>query len=534
MVDSNIITVFHVNVNIRNVMTWQVTLDTPITKALADFPHAVNVATLDSADGPYLVSRSSLTDMHRMHLGRLPLSTVALPGSLGDMLSRPVTERVVRDFSHHLTDFLPSFFVAAIYELQSLFAAQHLQAYLIGGIPRDMVLATQRSHTVEDVDVSMEGDAISAADWVHQHSGNIHLVETYPAFGTARLQYKNRVELDFASTRQEVYMGCGLLPDVTEVGVPLEVDISRRDFTVNTLALSIRQPGIVIDCAGGMADLDARQLRFLKPVSCFEDPSRLLRALRFAVRLGFSWGADTRFLADQFLRWLPDVYKGGGDRIRTELERLLVLPESADKTRFVALFVDLGLHRLIDTRLPNPLPLVVPVEKLSQRVTELQTRLAPYWKTAWTWEIHLAILFLGVPETFVTPAMQRLGLTRHEMDVISESRRLLHENIPGACTPNDTATRLYEVFHSLPEAAVYVSLILSPRFNIALDAFMYYKDTLRPIQLAVTGDDILQLGVPQGEAVGRLLHELLEAKLSGAVHQRSDELAWLQARLESS
>lgn len=512
-------------------MTWLDSLDVPVDEALKLYPHAVNVASVTVGKQTYLVAQSSLLGMQRMQLGHLPVSSITLPYELGDLLTRPHEENLIRDFSHHLSDFFPTMFVAAIYELQSLFAINDINAYIIGGITRDMLFSSERRYDIQDVDITVEGNGLEAARHVNATSKNFHLQQEFVPFGTAKLDYKGQIAMDFASTRREIYTSCGALPEVVAIGVPLEVDIIRRDFTVNALALSIRNPGQVIDCTGGLQDLEKRWLRLLKAESFFEDPSRILRALKFAARMDFTWADDTHLLLDRFLEWMPDVYRGGGERIREELYRLFTLPESTPKLYWLNLFLEKGLHRLIDTQLPPALELPLPLKVIAQRLVMLEQRLGSAWTPQTTWEVYISLLFLGMPRQTVESALHRLDLTRHEIDVVEKSYHLLNENVIYPLTPHDDPVQLYEVFHRLPMAAACVGVILSPQFETGLEAYVKYKHQLAPVKLEVTGDDVLKLGVPQGEQVGQLLKSLLYAKLHGKVRHRVDEINWLKGKI---
>lgn len=515
-------------------MTWLNTLDVNITEALDRFPSHVPVASVEVDRQVYLIALASLKDMVQMALGHLPLKTIALPYEISDILTRPHEENLIKDVSHHLSDYFPNFFVAAIYELQSLFTGYHQNAYIIGGITRDMLLSPERRFDIQDVDVLIEGNALEAARYVDSVSKNFDLLQAFEAFNTAKVDYKGEIELDFASTRREIYQSCGALPEVVEIGVPLEEDIIRRDFTMNALALSIVHPGQIIDCCGGLKDLETRLLRLLKTPSFFEDPSRILRAYRNAIRMELDFAPDTQLLLDQFLQWMPQVYRGGGDRIRAELACLLCLPESDLKAKWLDHFLEKGLHRLIDTSLPEQLDLPISQDQFSAKLQRMQSVFASQWTETLSWELYLAFLLLGLPKASIGPAMHRIELTRHEIEVVEKSLRLLQENYLHAVTPEDSAVKLYEVFHGLPMAAALMGIVLSSQFENVLEAFVKYKRDYATVKLEINGDDILKLGVPQGEQVGRLLKEVLYAKLQGKVYHRIEELNWVKALLQES
>lgn len=481
----------------------------------------------------FLVSTEALAHMMAMGLGQLPVQTIALPEPLFNLL--PSFTKIEQDVSHHLTEHFSNFFVAAIYELYSIFHTQQSNAYIIGGLIRDMFLETTKKLEIYDADLTVEGQALEAAHWVVERSKNFELTEQYPHFGTAKLKYKGKLDFDFASTRREAYAGCGHLPDILEVGVPLRQDIIRRDFTVNTLALSITQPGKIIDYLGGLKDVKAHQLRALTAFSFFEDPSRIFRAIKYAIRLDFEWAPETQYLIDEAMGGLPSVYKGGGERMRDEWFELLVLPESTEKLQWLGFFVERGLHRLIDTRLPRQLALPIPLTVVQQRLQFIQEQLSDeVFMPIYVWQVYLCIFLLGLPEAFQQGAINRLGLTRHEIEVFEKSFHLLQENKVCAMTPQTSAAELYDTFHTLPFGAIAFGLVLSPLIEQNLQAYQRYVRDLEGIHLEICGDDIMKLGVPEGAQVGQLLKALHYAKLSGTVVDRSDEIEWIKSQIKSS
>lgn len=514
-------------------MAWVDSLDVSISEAFERFPKNVTVASLKIKDETYLVSLQSLERMKQMQLGDIPVSAITLPYNTGDVLTRCHKECIVKDFSGHLGDYFPNFFVAAIYELKSLFVAQNVEAYIIGGLTRDMLLSREKCFEINDVDITIADNALKAARYVSTVSSNFDLVQEFIPFGTAKIDYKRQIKIDFASTRQEIYRGCGMLPEIVKLGVPLVEDIVRRDFTINALALSILEPGKIIDCSGGLQDLETKSIRVLKTDSFFEDPSRILRMYHYATRLDFKPSSDTEMLLNQFAMHMKDVYKGGGDRIRAELYKFLVFPESKLKAKWMENLIEKGFHTLIDTTLPSKIQLPFPVNSLSEKIELLQNSLSSFWSYNIKWQIYITLLMLGLPEKYVSQAMCRIELNRYEMEIVEKSQKLLRENIIHPLTPFDSEDKLYDIFHSLPFSTACIGVILSSHFETCLAALLKYKNELENVKLEVSGDDILKLGIPQGEQVGRLLKSLLHAKLQGKVTHRLDEINWLKNQISA-
>jgi tRNA nucleotidyltransferase (CCA-adding enzyme) len=163
------------------------------------------------------------------------------------------------------------------------------KAYLIGGVVRDILLKKE----VWDIDFVIEGDAIKVAQRLAEKYG----VDYHPfeEFRTAHIKVKG-LKLEFATTRRETYPHPGAYPLVEYAG--LKEDLLRRDFTINAMAVCVNPEcfGTLIDYFGGLRDLKDKLIRVLHPLSFVEDPVRILRALRFAGRLGFKLSKSTEKL----------------------------------------------------------------------------------------------------------------------------------------------------------------------------------------------------------------------------------------------
>ncbi len=229
-------------------------------------------------------------------------------------------------------------------------AAEGQRLALVGGVVRDLLL--HRHHQdpwrgLPDLDLVVEG---RAADLVERLPKALehHLGVPVPLrqqhhgrYGTVALELQLPPEqggtwlLDLASARQEVYPTPGDNPQVSPGS--LEQDLARRDFSVNAMALVLPDGAAsepqLLDPHGGQHDLAARQLRFLHPHSLRDDPTRLLRAARYAARLGFDLAPDALDQAASTLQAWPWAWHAGdtpalappalGTRMRMELELLL-------------------------------------------------------------------------------------------------------------------------------------------------------------------------------------------------------------------
>ncbi|MFH1368826.1 MAG: hypothetical protein ABII64_06850 [Elusimicrobiota bacterium] len=191
--------------------------------------------------------------------------------------------------------------------------ANRLRAYLIGGSVRDMLLGARTF----DWDVTVEGDPSKI---VYTLAGKLKgSVKAYPMFGTFVLELPGGKHIDFATARTEFYREPGTLPIVKFSLLPR--DVSRRDFSVNALALALNGPekGKIIDLCGGLKDLKTKTLRVLHDRSFRDDPTRIFRLARFAGR-GYKIESKTE---EQVHRCLNFVELVSPARVREELMAIL-------------------------------------------------------------------------------------------------------------------------------------------------------------------------------------------------------------------
>ena len=205
---------------------------------------------------------------------------------------------------------------------------------LVGGVVRDQLLHQRCGRSwsgVPDLDWVVEGDAAAlVAELVTQvGSERISGVQEHGAFGTVAFQLDG-IPLDLATARQEHYPAPAENP-IVRAGT-LEADLARRDFTINAMALDL-VAGELIDLHHGQEDLASGQIRFLHAGSVQDDPTRVIRAARYAARLGFQLAKESREQIRSTMQQWPWAW-GQGDaaltappalasRLRMELERLL-------------------------------------------------------------------------------------------------------------------------------------------------------------------------------------------------------------------
>jgi poly(A) polymerase len=221
-----------------------------------------------------------------------------------------------------LTDFINSHKI--IRKISDLSRTKGIETYLVGGYVRDKLLGLEKT----DIDISVIGDAVKFSTELAEELGT-KLSAVYEKFGTALLEYDD-IKIEFASARKESYRSDSRKPDIA-TGT-LKDDLSRRDFTVNALAVSLVEEdksNEIIDLFDGLGDLREKVLRTpLDPLVTFsDDPLRMMRACRFASQLEFEIAGDT-FNAIKQMRGRLKIVDGkqgvvSQERITDELLKIL-------------------------------------------------------------------------------------------------------------------------------------------------------------------------------------------------------------------
>ncbi len=204
------------------------------------------------------------------------------------------------------------------------------KAFLVGGAVRDAALG----HEPLDLDVALEGPAAAVEELARGLEDEGFACESRHArFGTATLRAPSGTRVDLAATREESYPAPGALP-VVRCGASIERDLARRDFSIHAIALALGPDGPegeAIDPFDGTGDLSLRRIRLLHERSLADDPTRVLRAARYAARLGFSLDAEFDAAMQQAVS--SGAFETiSGDRLRRALEEVL-----SEENRHVAL-----------------------------------------------------------------------------------------------------------------------------------------------------------------------------------------------------
>jgi tRNA nucleotidyltransferase (CCA-adding enzyme) len=364
--------------------------------------------------------------------------------------------------------------LAASYpELAEVAAAAPDPVYLVGGAVRDLILGRGRA----DIDLVVEGDPASLAAALGAEP-----VVSHPRFGTIKVDW-NGEQLDLAAARRESYARPGALPKV-ELGAPIRTDLARRDFTINAMAIPLAAPTDLLDPYDGQVDLRAGLLRTIHDRSFIDDPTRAIRAARYATRFGFELEPHTRdlLLATSLGTVTPD-------RRAEELRRL------AAEGRGVKGLELLTGWGLVESR---------PGGESFALARDVERLLAA---GPWAGEADRPDAILAAAGVLDPPAA---SLTD-----------------PASPDPVARASALAAAHPSRPSAAAALARGVDPLVLVLARAMgaVWLDDWLRrrEVTLEINGADLIAAGL-SGPAIGRGLDAALAAKLDGDAPTRADEL----------
>jgi tRNA nucleotidyltransferase (CCA-adding enzyme) len=336
-------------------------------------------------------------------------------------------------------------------------AAGDVPIYLVGGAVRDLLLGRDRT----DLDIAVEGDSAALG---RRLGGE---VRAHERFATATVTLDG-LEVDLATARSETYPRPGALPEVRPATIG--DDLARRDFTVNAMAVPLVGEPELIDPHGGASDLERGLLRVLHERSFVDDPTRALRAARYAARYGLGLEPGTEAL----LR-AADLGTVSQDRVEAELRKLAAEPRAQQG---FALLGEWGLLSIDADALD-----------LIGRIGELVDA------TPWRAFTHRGDAVMAAALGRGADAARELASARPER-------------------PSETVELAQG--HDAPTLALARAL--------GADWLDRYVAEWRDVRLEIDGDDLLAAGVPEGPAIGRGLAAAMKAKLDGEAAGRQREL----------
>lgn len=410
----------------------------------------------------------------------------------------------------------------------------HTAVYIVGGFVRDLLM----DRPSLDFDMVVEGDAIALGkNLVARYGGRVAI---HARFGTAKwdvsdvrgslvktllpgcpASYSEQIpeSLDLISARTEFYDYPTALPTVERSSIKL--DLHRRDFTINTLALRLdgRHYGELHDYWGGYDDLRHGWVRVLHSLSFIDDPTRLLRAVRFEQRFGFHIEKRTLELMGEARALLRQV---SGDRLRHELDQMIAEERVTDM--FTRLY-ELGLLNALHPDLPWSRELSADIQRVLQTEPEPAWNLPERINGIPLRRMLVYIVWLcRLPSERIRPIGERLRLPGTLLDLILGASGIWHE-LPGL--RDAPASVLTARLDNVPLPGLYGIYRVAPEDGLhrIIQQYVLHWQHIRP---TIDGHELERRGLTPGPQYRIILSTLRNAWLDGLIHTPEEEEALLE------
>jgi tRNA nucleotidyltransferase (CCA-adding enzyme) len=404
--------------------------------------------------------------------------------------------------------------------------------YLVGGAVRDLLLAKpEESLMIPDIDLVVDGFHKSAdvgagvelAKALQQLYPGARL-EIHGAFQTAALLWHkderlDSLAMDIATARTEFYPYPAANPEVEASSI--RQDLYRRDFTINALALRLTHPraGELLDFFGGLLDLQAKQIRVLHPNSFIEDPTRIYRAVRFAVRLGFALEAQTeayiRYAINSgvYDRTARENTKAPALQTRLKAELKYILQDYYWETA-LQLLGDLGALQCLH-------PTLALNEELWRQLRLVERCLQKFdpQESLNHWQIRLEVLIAHLAPEYRAKVAKNLQLTEdsiERLENLAEVEATLMESLAKCERPSQIVQLLRQ--YDLP--MLILIAVQSPR-SIRRQIWKYLT-VWANVHPPLNGNDLRKLGYKPGPEYRQMLDNLLVATLDGVIGNRAE------------
>ncbi|MFW6306702.1 MAG: CBS domain-containing protein [Bacillota bacterium] len=378
-----------------------------------------------------------------------------------------------------------------------------VNVYLIGGMVRDLLLDIDN----RDLDLVVDGSLEKYLPSLSKELGGQYSYNRQ--FRTGSINLPTGTTIDLASARREIYPYTGALPEVESTNIV--EDLFRRDYTINALAIKLNPEhwGQLIDSFAAEKDLKDGLLRSLHRFSFLDDPTRIIRGIRLANRLGFTFEEETATLIKEALD-TADFSRLSPDRVIKEFELLFnnkLTEDLMDLLKEYPIFKLLDIDTNIDKRY------YCEISVLEDYLAELREK--NY--NIDTWVVRLAIF----SNEWDPDIVNDWNIKNRHKDVItiySKSSNFLKKMDKDL----DSVDIVAECSRFSNEELLV--LLVKTDNNKVVSNIKNYLNNLQKIHLEINGNDLIELGFQPGPVMKDVLDEIYKEKLRGNLLNRGQEL----------
>ncbi|HQA03681.1 MAG TPA: CBS domain-containing protein [Thermodesulfovibrio thiophilus] len=428
------------------------------------------------------------------------------------------TEELRRNVTNLIKEYLPEEIYEILNIAGNLAQEKGYGAYLVGGSVRDLLMRLPSP----DIDIVVEGDGILFAHDLSKRIGG--KLTSHARFATAKIMKEIKkdgniktIHIDIATARTEYYESPAALPKVETSSI--KKDLYRRDFTINALAvkLNTKDFGLLIDFFGGQRDIKDKKIRVLHNLSFVEDPTRAIRAIRFAEKLGFKISKHTENLIKLAVK-MGIFEKLKGPRLYEELILLLqdTMPQNSIKR-----LKDYGLLKIIHPSLEEK-----PIYQNLARAYEILSGIdLLFLREKYRKEfIYLMVILKDLNMN------ERLELL-DKIYVPANIKGKMLDNIQAAESAlqrltSEDSVEIYNILKPLNIETIILMMIYaneSQRKSISL-----FLTKLKDIVPSITGENLKKLGIKPGPVYRKIFETILREKLRGRLLSKEEEIEFVK------
>jgi len=389
--------------------------------------------------------------------------------------------------------------------------------FAVGGFVRDLLLNIPN----KDIDIVVEGDAILfASKLAEEFDGK---VKSHEKFGTSVVILPDGCRIDVAMARVEYYEYPAALPTIKQSLI--DSDLSRRDFTINSLAIKLNGEGTfcLIDFFNGERDLKNKEIHVLHNLSFIDDPCRLFRAIKFEQRFSFKISKQTEELMKVAIK--KDLVDSlSGTRLLNEIT--LILKEKHPLKNI------LRMKEFDLLKFKSPLIIFdsADLEALERIETVLSwTETISLPEKPEVWYVYLLAIFYSPNDEAFMQIIEELQMQARLKKSLIIDRRTCKKALELLAEDKDWGPEvIYHLFSDLSIEALIYFLAVDSTDRANQYANIYFSQYCGQAELSLTGDDLVKMGLKPGPIFQSVFKALREAHVKGAIETRDDEVGWVK------
>ena len=396
---------------------------------------------------------------------------------------------------------LPEEILSILKDISQAAADTGIPAFLVGGIVRDLFL----NHPNDDIDIVVEGNGILFLEHLYQQFGGD--IKTHEQFATGTWRHPSGQMIDVTSARLEYYSHPASLPDVEKS--TLKEDLYRRDFTINSMALSLNNQhfGRLVDPFDGQNDLRRKQIKVLHNLSFIDDPTRILRAVRFEMRFNFQMDRQTETLVLHSIGRIKDLSR---DRLNGQMKRLL---NEGSPPKIILRLFKLNFWKQLGINEHSQKKSIIHSEKLENIYRQ-------YEGLQSGWFIYFIIPFYHSDVLYIA---KQYAATKKSKKLIQDIYTLTDSTEWKSIS---NVGMMHSYLKDISEEAV---LFIISSENIHNEkVIMTYLKRRKNMPSLLTGEDLIKQGLTPSPEFKKIIMNLDAAVLNEEIQTKDDALKWLK------